>query len=147
MTNRGRSTVVLLRVGYWVGAIFDALTLVPMLVPRIGAAAFGLVNFNATPEYRYAMALAASLMLGWTLLLIWADRKPIERRGVLLLTVAVVIGLSASGAYAVRTNIVPASRMVPMWIWQGAITVFSYFRISAPGSPRHPRDTVLSPFA
>jgi len=29
-------------------------------------------------EYRNLMGLAASLMPGWTLLLIWADRKPVE---------------------------------------------------------------------
>ena len=138
MTDKSGRAVVLLRVSYWIGAIFDALTLVPMLVPRIGAAVFGLAKFTATPEYRYAMCMAAALMFGWTLLLIWADRKPVERRGVLPLTVVVVIGLAAAGAYAVRANIVPATRMVPTWIWQGIITgffLFSYFHSTAAETP------------
>jgi hypothetical protein len=47
------------------------------------------------------MGMAAALMLAWTVLLIWADRKPVERRGVLLLTLFPLIpALFASGIYA-----------------------------------------------
>lgn len=31
------------------------------------------------------MSIAASLVLGWVSLLLWAGRKPIERKGVLML--------------------------------------------------------------
>jgi len=47
------------------------------------------------------MGLAGSLMLGWTLLLVWADRKLVERRGVLMITNVVVLGLMGCGLYAV----------------------------------------------
>ena len=33
------------------------------------------------------METVASLMIGWTILLFWADRKPIERRTILLITI------------------------------------------------------------
>lgn len=39
------------------------------------------------------MGQACALMWGWTFLLIWADRKPLERRGVILLTVFPVVVL------------------------------------------------------
>ena len=40
------------------------------------------------------MGMAGSLMIGWTLLLLWAVRKPIERRVVILLTAfPVVLGM------------------------------------------------------
>jgi len=40
------------------------------------------------------MGIGGSLMAGWTLLLLWAVRKPIERRAVILLTAfPVVFGL------------------------------------------------------
>ena len=58
---------------------FDALILIPMLSPRIGGIAVGIPNFNPGNDYAYAMYLAASLMAGWVFLLIWADRKPVER--------------------------------------------------------------------
>ena len=69
-------------------------------------------------------------MLGWTFLLIWADKKPVERRGVLLLTVfPVLFGLIITGIYAVTTGLITADRMIPTWIFQGLITglyLFSY---------------------
>lgn len=43
-------------------------------------------NVRTSPEYRYAMGLAAPLVFGWTLLLVWGDRKLIARRGILALT-------------------------------------------------------------
>lgn len=116
--------ILFLRTAYWTGAVFDALTLIPMLNSKIGARVFGLTDFVPSREYRYAMALAATLMLGWTILLLWADRKPLERRGILPLTIVVVIGLAAAGAYAVVQGLVPFARMLPTWIWQAVICSF-----------------------
>ncbi len=45
--------------------------LFPMLIPSVGAKLFGLRRYSRGADYRYAMNLAASLMLGWTLLLLW----------------------------------------------------------------------------
>ncbi|MFZ1291296.1 MAG: hypothetical protein WAR79_14460 [Melioribacteraceae bacterium] len=39
------------------------------------------------------MGIAGSLMLGWTILLIWVLLKPIERRFILILTASVVLCL------------------------------------------------------
>jgi len=38
------------------------------------------------PDYRLAMYIAAMFMAGWAVLLIWGALKPIERRGLLLIT-------------------------------------------------------------
>lgn len=58
-----------------------------MLFPEIGGNIFGIKNFDPDPPFRYAIAVGAAFMLGWMVLLIWADRKPLERRTVLLLTI------------------------------------------------------------
>ena len=44
-------------------------------------------------------------MVGWTLILIWADRKPVERKGVLLLVIAIVIGVALNRITAIPTGI------------------------------------------
>ncbi len=113
------SAVAWLRVSYWAGAIADlligALTLVPS---RMGET-----------EFRYPMGLAAVLMICWAGLLMWADRKPMERRGVLVPTVAVVVGLIASGAYAVVSGIFPFQRILPtsvLGVVLIALFTFSY---------------------
>jgi hypothetical protein len=134
--------VPLVRACYWFGAIFDGAVIVPMLFPTVAARVFGLDQFHPGVEYRYAMFMGASLMLGWTALLVWASRKPIERRAVLLLTVIpVVVGLAAAGAFAVSTGLIAPGRMVPTWIVQAAIAVsFTYAYISAAAQGRV-RDT------
>jgi hypothetical protein len=119
-----------LRISFWAGAILDGVAVIPMLVPSVGAAAYGLGDFRPGPEYRYAMGLAASLMLGWTCLLLWAARRPLERRGVLLLTICPVLpGLMLAGAFAVASGMVRPLAMLPTWIVQaciGTLFVFSY---------------------
>jgi hypothetical protein len=123
-----RKKIILLRVCYWLGAVADALSAIVMLSPKVGGSMYGISDFNPGYEYRYAMGLGASLMIGWTFLLIWADRRPVERRGVLLLTVfPVLFGLIISGIYAVATGLIPADKMIPTWIFQGLITGFYLF--------------------
>jgi len=57
-----------------------------MLDQAILARPSPLTHYLPEVPYRYAMGLAGSLMLGWTILLLWADRRPVERRGVLMIT-------------------------------------------------------------
>jgi hypothetical protein len=125
-----RRQVAFLRASYWVGATFDALVLIAMLSPQIGGVVFGIPNFNPGNDYKYAMSVAASLMVGWVFLLVWADRKPVERKGVLLLTIfPVLVGLIFSGIYAVMSSFVVLDKMLPTWIMQGLLVLlfgFSY---------------------
>ena len=118
-----RAEIRWLRASYWSGAVADTeigiLTLIPS---RMGVA-----------EFVYPMGLAASLMFAWTLLLIWADRKPLERKGVLLPTILVIAGLMASGVYAVAIGIFPITRIVPtsiVGVLLIALMGFSYLRAS-----------------
>lgn len=126
-------TIKLLRISYWTGAIFDALVLLPMLLPRIASTAFGIPGFNPGADYKYAMYIAVSLMLGWIFLLLWADRKPVERRGVLLLTIfPVLVGLVISGILAVNSTLISFANMLPTWIMQVAlISLFGFSYLSA----------------
>ncbi len=85
-----------------------------MLSPKAASLAFGIPNFEPGNDYRYAMLIAATLMLGYIDLLVWADRKPVERKGVLLLTIfAVLAGLIVFSACAVTSGFVAADKMLP----------------------------------
>jgi len=109
------SAVRWLRASY----IADALIGVLMLLPeRMGEA-----------EFRYPMGLAASLMFGWTVLLLWAYRRPVERKGVLVITMFVVSGLLATGVWAVSAGHFPVQKILPSSILGTGIIVlmgFSY---------------------
>jgi len=123
-----KNKILLLRISYWIGAILDGFMVIPMIFPEIGGVIFGIPDFKPGADYKYAMGIGASLMGGWTILLIWADRKPVERKGILLITVfPVIVGLIFAGIYAVIHNLIPVERMIPTWILQlFLIAFFSY---------------------
>jgi hypothetical protein len=126
-----------LRISYWAGAITDAVAAVGLLVPGVAAAVYRLPGFDPGADYRYASGVAASLMLGWTALLLWADRRPLERRGVLVLTVIPVIaGLVLAGVLAVADGFATLPAMAPTWALQCGLSVlflFSYHRARSSG--------------
>jgi hypothetical protein len=70
-------------------------------------------------------------MLGWTGLLIWADRKPLQRKGILLLTAfPVVFGMAANNVYAAASGLTTLQSVLPFLAMQCVLSVlfvFSYF--------------------
>ena len=110
-------TVRWLRRSYRIGAVVDAVAMLEMLFPErldtLGRFRTGLRPDR--PEFRYSMRSAAALMAGWTGLLLWAERDPLARKDVLLLTMApVIIGLLANDASAVRGRWLSAARVAPV---------------------------------
>ena len=102
-----------LKRAFLLGAFIDGLAAVAMLWPALVEPVWGLRGLGA--EFRFAMGYGASLMLGWTGLLFWAARRPLERRGVALLTaVPVLAGLVLTEAWAIATGLVRASQLMPM---------------------------------
>ena len=123
--------ILFLRISYWVCAIFELLAVIPMLSPKLFGLGLGIPNFNPGSDFIYAMGIGASFALGWVFLLIWADRKPMERKGVLLLTIIpVFVGNFISGVYAMSSGLVKAMMMFPSLTMQIIIIVlfgFSYY--------------------
>ena len=111
----------LLRAAFLAGAITDALALGPMLVPQLGQLLWGFTDVSG--PYRFAMGYAASLMLAWTVLLVWAYHDPIPRQFVAALTVFVIYGLVATEIIAVCAGHLEAWRMIPTWILQACLLV------------------------
>jgi hypothetical protein len=109
----------LLRRAFLAGAVTDALALVPMLIPRVARLVWGFDDLSGS--YQFAMGYGASLMLGWTALLVWAYRRPIERRFVAALTVLVIYGLVLTEILAVRSGYLAVGRMVPTWCLQAVL--------------------------
>lgn len=113
----------LLRMSYRVGIMADALAAMMML----GQAIFGhqspLTHYTPGLPYRYAMGMGGSLMVGWTLLLIWADRDPEARRGVLPITIVVMLGMLASGLAASLAGFTKLSSLLPLFLIEVALIV------------------------
>jgi len=92
--NDQKKELFFIKVAYWLGIGADALWAVGLLFPPVFGILTGTPNFDPDLQVRLIMGMGGSLMAGWTLLLLWAVRRPVERRGVILLTAfPVVFGL------------------------------------------------------
>ena len=109
----------ILKAAFLVGAITDALAILPMLIPPLAKLLWGFEDTSGA--YRFAFGYGASLMLGWTALLIWAYQKPLERKAVAALTVLVIYGLVFTEIVAVLTGHIAVWRMLPTWFLQAIL--------------------------
>lgn len=85
MDTKERETL-LIKLAYWLGIGADALWAVALFIPAVYGALTGISDFNPDTDTRNIMVIGGTLMTAWTLLLVWALRDPIQRRGVILLT-------------------------------------------------------------
>ena len=94
-----------LRTICWIGALVDLIFAVAMITPSLWSWLLGLEGYAPSLIHRLDMGAGASLMFGWTLLLLWAGQNPVARRGVMLLTIFPVIsGLGITSALAIYTG-------------------------------------------
>lgn len=75
-----KKSILLLRLSYWIAAIADFVIAILAWIPE----RMGLV------EIAYPMGLFSVIAFSWTIMLLMADRKPIERKWVLIPTIIVV---------------------------------------------------------
>ena len=114
----------LLRISYWVGAIADFINAVAMVYPPLMARMLILDQTPTSLDARLALFMGASLMFGWTVLLIWADRKPVERKGILLITIfPVIVGLAITTLCGFLRDYIPLKGAIPIWIFQILLTM------------------------
>ncbi len=125
-----KSAIKWLKASFVAGAVADGLIGILMLLPgRMGES-----------DFRYPMGLGASLMFGWTILMIWGYRKPMERKGILLITICPVIsGLVASGIWAVAAGLFPVQKILPSTILgTGLIALMGFSYLKARGAESAP---------
>jgi len=108
-----------LRIAYWTAAIVDFIVAILVLIPgRMGV-----------DLYVYPMGLMSAVAFSWGVLLILADRHPVERRWMIVPTILVVVLLGVVGLHAGLTELIPWVRIIPSSgaiIIVLAILVYSY---------------------
>lgn len=131
-----------LRRSYRAGAAVDALaTLMWLSLGRISEPTAIRPSLDVrSPELRYGLRCGAALMAGWTALLLWADRAPLDRKGVLPLTIfPVIAGLAATDTAALRAGYLPTARVLPVRFVQASLAgVFAYSYAKAARASRQP---------
>lgn len=111
----------LLRTSYRVAAIADFVVAALALIPeRMGVTG-----------YVYPMGLMSAVAFSWGVMLVLADRKPVERRWVLAPTVLVVFLLGVAVSYAGLTSLIPVGQMITSLVAVVAILsilVYTWFK-------------------
>ena len=119
-------TILLLRVSYWLGAVVDLVAGLIMVVPALYRTFNQLPGFEPDASFMNMAGMGAPLMFGWTVLLLWADRKPVERKAVLLITLIPLVGNALNQVLGVVNGFNSLSAAIPQWIMQAClITLFS----------------------
>ena len=76
----------LIKLPYWLGIGADALWAIGLFFPQLFGMLTNRPDFDPDLQIRLIMGIGGSLMTGWTFLLLWAVKQPVERRVVSLLT-------------------------------------------------------------
>lgn len=110
----------LLLASYWIGIVADAAATGLLFSPAAAGLVLRPQPFEISAVYLYVSRVAGALMLGWTVLLFWAQLKPVERADILLITLFPVLSILAVAAVlVVRSGQIAFSSMLPMFIFYG----------------------------
>lgn len=108
----------LLITSYWLGIVADALATVLLFSPAVARLVLQSRPFEISANYLYVSRIAGALMLGWTVLLFWAQQKPVERADILLITLFPVVTLLAVAAGLVaQSDQIPIANLLPMFVF------------------------------
>lgn len=114
-----KNIILHLRICYWISIIADGITAISM-------AYFQFYNFSLQPsDFVDDKYTSLGLMIGWTCLLFWADRKPLERKDILLLTVfPVLFILMGTEFVGIIKGIVKDPLYIPIIIFQAVLSTY-----------------------
>ncbi|MEW8585354.1 MAG: hypothetical protein AB2531_06285 [Candidatus Thiodiazotropha sp.] len=93
-----------LRFSYWTAALMDFFIAVSVLIPeRMGVAG-----------YVYPMGLISVVAFSWGVMLLFADREPLQRSWILVPTILVVVLLGMVALHAGLTELISMFRAISM---------------------------------
>jgi hypothetical protein len=124
-----KRAVLWLRLSFLLGAVTDAVAVIPMVSTQSAGILWGFQEFSA--QYRFAMQMGAALMAAWTLLLIWASFKPLERRIIAPMTQLIVICFVVAEAVAIHNGVLSFGRALTSFVIQALILVLYSFALLA----------------
>ena len=118
-----------IRITLWWGMIADLLETIRLIVPQVFIKTVGL-NAWVSNELRFALLYGAPVMLGWTLILFWVNKKPLERKGVFLCLIPVILSYVIVEITGLNMGVINIQQTIPTFFLQGILlilAVVSYF--------------------
>jgi|ERR1039457_428302 hypothetical protein len=85
--------LLFLKLSFIIGTIADLLVGINWLLISLGYSIPNLISSfkGAGTDYHFAMYISTMFVFGWTVLLFWGYLKPLERRGLLIITAVLLL--------------------------------------------------------
>lgn len=109
-----KHNVTVLKTAFIIGAVADGLIAIEWFLISLGR-----VDLPVHPsffvgsgqDFRYVLSIGALFMMGWTFLLYWGSRQPVERRGILLIT-AVMLFIAIISDYVIFSHLFSVQQII-----------------------------------
>ena len=121
---------IIIRITLWWGIIADIIEAIRMALPQIFISTTG-INATINISFRYALLYGVPVMLGWSILLFWTDRKPIERRGIFICLIPVIIGYIIIEIIGIKIGLLNIQNTITTFILQTIfliLTIISFIK-------------------
>lgn len=120
--------LLIIKITLWWGIVADLFETIRLILPQ-----FFIKTSSATlslnDDLKFALLYGAPVMLGWTIILFWASQKPIDRRGVFLCLMPVIISYFIVEIIGINLEILSLNQTIPTFIFQSILlilTIISY---------------------
>lgn len=120
--------LLIIKITLWWGIVADLFETIRLILPQ-----FFIKTSSATlslnDDLKFALLYGAPVMLGWTIILFWASQKPIDRRGVFLCLMPVIISYFIVEIIGIKLEILSLNQNIPTFIFQSILlilTIISY---------------------
>ena len=120
--------MLIIKITLWWGLIADLFETIRMIIPQLFIRTTG-ASASLNNGFKFALFYGAPVMLGWTMLLFWTGRKPIERRGVFLCLIPVILSYFIVEITGININVLSLYQTIPTFILQSilfSLTIISY---------------------
>jgi len=120
--------MTIIKITLWWGIVADLFETIRMLSPQLFLKTTGVIA-TVDNSFRFALLYGAPVMLGWTILLFWTSIKPIERRGVFLCLIPVIVAYCIIEIIGINTGILILNQTILTFIFQTillSLTIISY---------------------
>ncbi|OHD56832.1 MAG: hypothetical protein A2Y33_12750 [Spirochaetes bacterium GWF1_51_8] len=118
-----KGKMIVIRIAFIWGIVADAVMTVLLSFPGLFIVSNNL-NAAADPGFTFALLNSAPLMLGWTLVLIWGAIKPIERIGILLCLIPLLIYYMAVNIIGLTLGVCRLENTILLLVLQASLLVF-----------------------
>jgi hypothetical protein len=129
-----KKQIIWLRITFIWGIVADAIETIRMIFPNLFLGTTG-INLELSDGLRLGLLYGMPVMIGWTLLLFWANLKPIERKGVLICLIPVILAYIVIEIVILKMEYAAFSNMIPTFILQIILIflcIFSYLSTKKP---------------